>query len=105
MIHSVRKSLGEMGDKIDAGEKETIENAIRELEEADKGEDAEVIKAKTQALAEASHKLAEEMYKQASSEQAADTAGQAGEQGGSSAGADDNVVDAEFEEVEDDKSK
>jgi molecular chaperone DnaK len=105
MIHSVRKSLGEMGDKIDAGEKETIENAIRELEEADKGEDAEAIKAKTQTLAEASHKLAEEMYKQASSEQAADTAGQADEQGGSSAGADDNVVDAEFEEVEDDKSK
>ena len=107
MIHSVNKSLAELGDKIDADEKQKIEAASKELEEAVKGEDAEGIKAKTQALAEASHKLAEEMYKKASEEQGADEAAGSTEQsaGTESAASDDNVVDAEFEEVKDEDKK
>ena len=106
MIHSVNKSLNELGDKIDADEKQKIEAASKELEEAVKGEDTEGIKAKTQALAEASHKLAEEMYKKASEEQGAETAGSTEQPGGTeSTASDDNVVDAEFEEVKDEDKK
>ena len=105
MVHSVGKSLTDLGDKIDAGEKERIEAASKELEEAIKGDDVEDIKSKTQALAEASHKLAEEMYKQTAEEQGAD--GAAAEQSGESGkeAGDENVVDAEFEEVKDEDKK
>ena len=106
MIHSVNKSLNELGDKIDADEKQKIEAASKELEDAIKGEDTEGIKAKTQALAEASHKLAEEMYKKASEEQGTETTGSTEQTGGTeSAASDDNVVDAEFEEVKDEDKK
>jgi len=99
MIHSVNKSIGEVGEGIDAGEKEQIEAASKELEEAIKGEDVEDIKAKTEALAQASHKLAEKMYQQAGGEADPGAAGDAG----ASQSADDDVVDAEFEEVKDKK--
>ena len=108
MIHSVSKSLKDLGDKIDPAEKDKIEAASNELKEAVKGDDTEDIKSKTQALAESSHKLAEEMYKQASAEQGADTAGAeqaAGGGAGPGAAGDDNVVDAEFEEVKDEDKK
>ena len=110
MIHSVSKSLKDLGDKIDPAEKDKIEAASNELKEAVKGDDTEDIKSKTQALAESSHKLAEEMYKQASAEQGADTDTAGAEQaagGGAGPGAagDDNVVDAEFEEVKDEDKK
>ena len=98
MIHSVGKSLKEMGDKIDANDKEKIEQASKELEEAIKGDDLEAIKSKTQSLAEASHKLAEQMYQQ---EAQADEGATQSEQGSG----DDDVVDAEFEEVKDDDKK
>jgi molecular chaperone DnaK len=99
MIHSVTKSLKEMGDKIEAAEKEKIEAAIKDLEEAMKGDDKDAISAKTEALAEASHKLAEQMYAQAGQEGAA-----AGAEAGAQQGEEqDNVVDAEFEEVKDKK--
>ncbi|MEY3461932.1 MAG: hypothetical protein RLZZ03_1585, partial [Pseudomonadota bacterium] len=62
MVHSVRKSLGEYGDKLDAGEKEKIEKAIADMEEALKGEDKAAIEAKNTALMEASQKLGEKMY-------------------------------------------
>jgi molecular chaperone DnaK len=103
MVHSVRKSLSEYGDKLDGGEKESIESAIRDLEEAAKGEDAGAITGKTEALAQASHKLAEKMYAQ-SSEQAGgeQTSGAPGEEA-ASGGEKDNVVDAEFEEVKEKK--
>jgi len=102
MVHSVKKSLGEHGDKLDAGEKEKIEAAIKELEEVLKGEDKSAIEDKTNALMAASQKLGEKMY----ADQAA-AAGAAGAQGagGADAGAqgaaaaDDNVVDAEVKEV------
>ena len=106
MIHSVNKSLGDLGDKIDAGDKSKIDDAVKELSEALKGDDTEDIKSKTQALAESSHKLAEEMYKHASAEEAAGDpdAGQA--DGSNNAQAeDDNIVDAEFEEVKDEGKK
>ncbi|MCX7627241.1 MAG: molecular chaperone DnaK [Methylophilaceae bacterium] len=98
MVHNVRKSLKDHGDKLDASEREKIEAAIKEVEEVIKGEDKDAIEAKTNALMEASHKLAEKIYTQ---QQAQGSAGQAQPQGGKTEDAD--VVDAEFEEVKDDK--
>ncbi|MDL1864397.1 molecular chaperone DnaK [Betaproteobacteria bacterium PRO5] len=103
MIHSVRKSLAEYGDKLEGDEKSRIEAALKEAEEALKSGDKQTIDAKTQALTEASHKLAEKMYAQ---EQA-----QAGQQTGAETASgqsqdkpvEGEVVDAEFEEVKDKK--
>jgi molecular chaperone DnaK len=106
-VHSVRKSLTEYGDKLDAGEKEKIEAAIKSLEDALKGDDKADIEAKSTALMEASQKLGEKMYADMQAQQGADAAGaaagagQAG-QGASQAAADDNVVDAEVKEVKKD---
>ena len=96
MIHSVKKSLADYGDKVSADEKATIEAALKEAEEAVREGDKDTIEAKTNALATASHKLAEHMYQ---AEQAKAQPGAA--PGGSAGAADDNVVDAEFEEVKD----
>jgi len=98
-VHSVKKSLGEHGDKLDAGEKEKIEAAIKDVEEALKGEDKDTIDAKTEALMTASQKLGEKVYAEMQAQQAA--AGAAGATGESpqSKPADDNVVDAEVKEV------
>ena len=105
MVHSVRKSLGEYGDKLDAGEKEKIEKAIADMEEALKGEDKAAIEAKNTALMEASQKLGEKMYADMQANQA-EQAAAAGPGGAGAAGndaaakaADDNVVDAEVKEV------
>jgi len=96
MIHSVKKSLAEHGDKVSAEEKAAIETALKECEEAVHEGDKDTIEAKTNALATASHKLAEQMYK---TEQAQAQPGEAAS--GTAGAADDNVVDAEFEEVKD----
>jgi len=106
MLHSVRKSVAEHGDKLDAAEKEKIELALKDVEEAIKGDDKAVIEAKTEVLMTASQKLGEKMYADAQAAQAAAGAA-AGSAAGSAAGeapqqakpADDNVVDAEFKEV------
>ncbi len=95
MIHSVKKSLAEFGDKVSADEKAAIEAALKECEEAAREGDKDTIEAKTNALATASHKLAEQMYKDEQAQQPGATA-----DAGTHA-ADDNVVDAEFEEVKD----
>jgi molecular chaperone DnaK len=96
MIHSVKKSLAEYGDKVSADEKAAIEAALKEAEDAVREGDKDTIEAKTNALATASHKLAEQMY------QAEQAKAQPGAAPGADAGAaDDNVVDAEFEEVKD----
>ena len=103
MVHSVRKSVAEHGDKLDAGEKDKIEAALKAAEEAIKGDDKADIEAKTEALMSASQKLGEKMY----AEQAAAAGAGGGEQPQADAGAhasaagaaDDNVVDAEFKEV------
>jgi molecular chaperone DnaK len=103
MVHSVRKSLLEYGDKLDAGEKEKIENAIKDMEEALKGEDKAAIEAKNAALMEASQKLGEKMYADMQASQAAAGpaagAGAAGAEQAQAQPADDNVVDAEVKEV------
>jgi len=100
MVHSVRKSLGEHGDKLDAGEKDKIEAAIKALEEAVKGDDKAAIESKTEALMTASQKLGEKMYADAAA--AAQAAGAAPEGAQAGAAADDNVVDAEVKEVKKD---
>jgi len=96
MIHSVKKSLAEYGDKVTADEKAAIEAALKETEDVVRENDKDAIEAKTNALATASHKLAEQMYK---AEQAQAQPGEAAS--GAAGAADDNVVDAEFEEVKD----
>ena len=102
MLHSVRKSLTDLADKVDATDKENIEKAASELEEALKGDDKAEIEAKTEALTTASHKLAEQAYAEAGGADAgAETAG--AEEPEATAG--DDVVDAEFEEVKDDDKK
>ena len=97
LIHSVKKSLTDYGDKLDAAEKEKIEVAVKEAEEAVKGEDKAAIDAKAEALGTVSQKLGEMMYAQAQAE-----AGQAADAEPQKAAADD-VVDADFEEVKDKK--
>ncbi len=96
MVHSVKKALADHGDKVDANEKSAIENAIKEAEEAMKGNDKEAIEARTSALAQASQKLGEKVY----AEQQAAAGDTAGAQAGSKAD-DADVVDAEFTEVKD----
>ncbi len=105
MIHATRKSLEEMGDKVDGAERANLESLMKELEEAMKGDSKTAIEAKTKALAEASGKLAEKMYQQEGGSAGAAGAGAAGAAGGAASGAaaDDDVVDAEFEEVDDNK--
>jgi molecular chaperone DnaK len=97
LVHSVRKSLGEYGDKLDAGEKDTIEAAIKALEEAAKGDDKADIEAKTEALMKASQKLGEKIYASAQAGAAA-AEGDASSASASSGQADD-IVDAEVKEV------
>jgi len=101
MVHTVRKTLTEAGDKVEESDKENIESAIKSLEEVLEGDDVEQIKEKTTALMEASHKLAEQMYQEQGAQDP--TAGPAGPDGGegSSGPGGDDVVDAEFEEVKD----
>ena len=98
MIHSVKKSLTEHGDKLEADEKEKIEAAIKDVEDVLKEGDKETIEVKTNALMEASQKLGEKVYAE---QQAAQAAGEAQPQGEKTVDAE--VVDAEFEEVKSDK--
>ncbi|MEN9419297.1 MAG: hypothetical protein RI988_2917, partial [Pseudomonadota bacterium] len=105
MVHSVKKSVAEHGDKLDAGEKEKIESALKALEEALKSEDKAEIEAKTEALMTASQKLGEKMYAeaQAAAGAAGATAAPGGPGTGQAAGSSrpeaEDVVDAEFKEV------
>jgi molecular chaperone DnaK len=109
MVHSVKKSLGEFGDKLEAEEKAKIEAAIKDLEETLKdSDDKAAIEAKTEALMKASQKLGEKVYEQAQAAQAAQGAAagadaQEAHEGARAKPADDNVVDAEFKEVKDSK--
>ncbi len=109
MIHATRKSMQELGDdKLEDGEKDRIEAAIKELEDVIKSDDKEAIEAKTKALTEASGKMAERLYAQQGGPDAAAAAAAAAGAAGSSAeagstGKSDDVVDAEFEEVKNDK--
>jgi molecular chaperone DnaK len=92
LVHTTEKALAEHGSKVEESERRAIEDAVSDLKEALKGEDAEAIKTKTNTLAQASMKLGEAMYKQQAESDAAKDA------------AKDDVVDAEFTEVDDDKN-
>lgn len=100
LIHSVKKSMSEYGDKLDSSEKENIEKALKETEEVLQGEDKAAIDSKSEALASASQKLGEMMYAQAQAEGAQSENTQSSAENNN-----DDVVDAEFEEVKDDKKK
>jgi molecular chaperone DnaK len=108
LVHSIKKSLGEYGDKLEAGEKEKIEAALKDAESVLKSENKADIDAKAKALAEASQKLGEKVYAEAQAKQQQETAQQqpgAGAQAGAEAKKDDaNVVDAEYTEVKDKKT-
>lgn len=103
MVHATEKSLEEMGDKVEQEERMQIENAIKDLKAVLDKDDKDVIETKTQALAQVSGKLAEKMYAQADAAAGADSAAEAGESASNTA-SDDDVVDAEFEEVDENKS-
>ena len=98
LIHGVEKTLKDLGDKVEADEKSAVETAISELQDVLKGEDKDAIEAKTQALAEASAKIAEKAY-------AAEGGAEGAAADAQASNADDDVVDAEFEEVNDDEKK
>ena len=96
LVHSTEKALAEHGSKVAESDRRAIEDAVSDLKEALKGDDAEAIKAKSDTLAQASMKLGEAMYKQQAEADAAKDAARDAAQ--------DDVVDAEFTEVDDDKN-
>ncbi|HIG91277.1 MAG TPA: molecular chaperone DnaK [Methylococcaceae bacterium] len=102
MINAVEKSLEELADQVQDDEKTAIETAVNDLQEAIKGDDKEAIEAKTTALTELSGKLAERAYAQ-KSEGSDDDSGPDSSGAGANAGSTEDVVDAEFEEVKDEK--
>lgn len=104
LIHQTEKTIKDLGDKAPAGEKSAAETAITALREKLAGEDPEAIKSATEALAQVSMKLGEALYKAQQGEAGA-AGGEAGAQGAAGAKADDGIVDADFEEVKDDKKK
>jgi molecular chaperone DnaK len=104
LVHSTRKALTEHGDKLDAGEKEKIEAAIKDLEDVLKGADKAAIDAKMEALSTASQKLGEKVYADMQAQQAAAGAAAGAAPGEAAAGAkpaEHDVVDADFKEVKD----
>jgi molecular chaperone DnaK len=102
LVHSTRKALTEYGDKLDAGEKEKIEAAIKELEEALKGNDKSAIDAQVSALSTAAQKLGEKMYADMQAQQqAAGAGGNAGAGASEGKAKEEDVVDADFKEVKD----
>ncbi len=100
LVHSTEKAIAEHGSKVGEVERSAIENAIADLKEALKGDDATAIQAKTNTLAQASMKLGEAMYKNAEGAEPADTS----ESATGADGKKEDVVDAEFTEVDDDKN-
>jgi molecular chaperone DnaK len=104
LMYATEKSLKDLGEKVDGETRAKVEAAMGDLKQVMDGEDVEAIKAKSEALTQASHKLAEAMYQKSAQE------GQGAEAGGQAAGedasnADDDVVDADFEEVKDEDKK
>jgi len=99
MIHTITKSMTEAGDKITAEEKSNIESAITELKEAMKGNDKALIEEKTKALTDASAKFAEKMYAEQQAAGGAQTGAASEETSTGKKSSDENVVDAEFEEI------
>jgi molecular chaperone DnaK len=105
LIYSTEKSLKEHGDKLGADDRQAIEAAITDLRGVLDTADAETLKSKTEALAQLSMKLGEAMYRAQAESAAGDSDGGSGGGSGGEGAADENVVDADFEEVDDDKKK
>jgi molecular chaperone DnaK len=107
LIYSTEKSIKDLGDKVDADTKSKVEATIEPLKKAMEGDDVEEIKRLSEELTQASHKLAEAMYQQASQADAQQHAhaGAAGHEEAASSSPDDDVVDADFEEVKEDDKK
>ena len=106
LVHASRKSINELGDKVTEQEKQETEDAIKEVEEVIKGDDKAAIEEKTKKLTDIAGKLAERVYQQSAQEgqPAADSAGAQAQEAGSGGDKErENVVDAEFEEVDEDK--
>jgi molecular chaperone DnaK len=105
-VHDMEKTLVEHGEKVGATERNAIEAALGEVRDALKGEDADLIKSKTEALLQSSLKLGEAMYKGMNADGAPSDGPSADKAGGAgAAGADEGVVDADYEEVDEDKKK
>jgi molecular chaperone DnaK len=102
LIHATNKSVTELGDKISAADKSAVEAAIADVKTALEGEDTEAIKEKTNALAQASMKLGEALYKQ---QQGATPGGDGADMGSDGKSPDDEILDADFEEVKDDDKR
>jgi molecular chaperone DnaK len=100
LVHSTERMLKDFGDKVPQADKSTVEAALAELKTAIQGEDKDLIKQKTDALAQASMKLGEALYQASQGAASGEDAGSSADAGGG-----DNVVDVDFEEVKDDDSK
>lgn len=105
LIYSTEKSIKDLGDKVDAATKSKVEAVIEPLKKAMEGDDVQEIRRLSEELTQASHKLAEAMYQQASQKDAREQAGAGGPEQPGSSTPDDDVVDADFEEVKDDNKK
>ena len=105
LVYSTEKSLEEHGDKVGEEDKKAIEDALAEMKKALEGENDDAIKNAMEGLQKASHKLAEEMYKEAQAQQGAEQGDPAsqGDAGQPQGGADEGAVDADFEVVDEDK--
>ncbi|MGE5641332.1 MAG: Hsp70 family protein, partial [Clostridia bacterium] len=104
LVHSIRKSLGDYGDKLEAGEKEKIEAAVKDAEAALKSESKADIDAKAQALAQAAQKLGEKVYAETQKTASQGNPPEGAANAGEAKKDDGNVVDAEFTEVKDKKA-
>jgi molecular chaperone DnaK len=106
LIYSTEKSIKDLGDKVNSATKSKVEESVTALRKAMEGEDTAEIKRLSDELTQASHKLAEAMYQQASqSEQQAGAGAESAEQASDAGAADEDVVDADFEEVKDEDKK
>jgi molecular chaperone DnaK len=105
LIYSTEKSIKELGDKVDADTRSKVEETTAALKKAIESDDVEEIKRLSEELTQASHKLAEAMYQQASQNEQAQPGAEGQDQASGSAGQDDDVVDADFEEVKEEEKK
>ena len=103
LIYTTERSIKDLGEKVDGATRSQVEDGIAALRKAMEGEDAQEIKRLSEELTQKSHKLAEAMYQQASQQGTQQTGTGAAEGQGSSSGPEDDVVDADFEEVKEDK--
>jgi molecular chaperone DnaK len=102
LIHTTEKTLGEVGEQVSAEDKKAVEDAVADLRQAIEGDSTEDIKQKTEHLSQVSSKLGEALYR-AQQEGAGDGSAEAGQSGDGSA--EEGVVDADFEEVDDDQKR